>query len=105
MLCRDLGGKRMKRRWPLDEWCVLRGVQGAIILAVAPPLRAAGKGAVRLVKSCQGWWRSGVLEEEEGMELVEENESTGGAVTGEGSSANDEERAGLMDGELRHCKR
>jgi hypothetical protein len=35
------------------------------------------------------------------MELVEENESTGGAVTGEGSSTNEEERVGLMDGEAK----
>ena len=91
----------MKRRWPLDEWCVLRSVQGAIILAVAPPLRVAGKGAVRLVKPCQGWWCSGVLEEEEGVEWVEENEPAGGAVTGEGSSTNDGERVGLMDGKAK----
>jgi hypothetical protein len=101
ILCRDLGGKGMKKRWPLDEWWVLRGVQGAIIMAVAPPLKAIGKGAVRLVKFCQGWWCSGVLEEEDGMELVEEHESTGGAVTGEGSSTNEEERVGLMDGETK----
>jgi len=101
MLCRDLGGKGMKRRWHLDEWCMLRGVQGAIILAVVPPLWVAGKGAVRLVTFCQRWWCSGVLEEEEGMELVEENESMGGAVTGEGSSTNEEERVGLMGGEAK----
>jgi hypothetical protein len=52
ILSRDLGGKGMKKRWPLDEWYVLRGIQGAIILAVALPLRATGKGAVRLVKFC-----------------------------------------------------
>jgi hypothetical protein len=101
ILCRDLGGKGMKKRWPLDEWCVLRGVQRAIIIVVAPPLKAIGKGAVRLVKFCQGWWCSGVLEEEEGIELVEENESTGDVVTGEGSSTNEEERVGLMDGEAK----
>jgi hypothetical protein len=91
----------MKRRWPLDEWYVLRGVQGVIIMAVGPPLNAIVKGAVRLVRFCQGWWCSGVLEEEEGMELVEEPESTGGAVTGEGSGSNEEERVGLMDGEAK----
>jgi hypothetical protein len=57
-----------------------------------------GKGAVRLVKICQGWWCSGVLEEEEeGVELVEGDVSMGGAITGDGSGSNDEERIGLME--------
>jgi hypothetical protein len=97
ILCRDLGGKGMKKRWPLDEFCVLSAVRW-VLFWLATPLGLIGKGAVRLVKICQGWWCSGVLEEEEeGVELVEGDVSMGGAITGDGSGSNDEARIGLME--------